>query len=370
MRVLRTSSIVALAGVALANPASAQSVADRTPNLTGGWTAARGVIQFNFIHRFEVSAAPLRKVTNFPTFLVATGVTDRSMVGFNYAPNSDLVPAYPNEWEYFGRFAALTQGEGGGLDLSLQAGYNLASESVDAELLLARRAGRLKLLAAGRVFSRGYDGSEERFAVAGGASLRLTNWLALSGDYALLLDRADDEEAAWGAGIQLGVPYTPHSFSLQVTNVNGATLEGTSRGGNTRVGFEYTVPITLSRYFGRRTSPEPDAPDMTDEPAAMRRAANQPAGADTVRIAIANLSFRTAALEIDSGTTVVWTNEDPLAHTVTADDGSFDSGIIEPGNSWIHTFSRPGTYPYHCTPHPFMTARVTVRAPMDVRDRP
>ncbi len=192
----------------------------------------------------------------------------------------------------------------------------------------------------------------------------------MTGDYAVLLDRTQDEDAAWGAGIQLGVPYTPHSFSLQVTNVNAATLEGTSRGGNTRVGFEYTVPITLSRYFGRRGSSQPEAQDTMDEPMAMPMAGEHPGGADTVRISIAQLSYQTPALDLDAGTTVVWTNEDPLVHTVTADDESFDSGIIEPGNSWAYTFDRPGTYAYHCTPHPFMTARVTVRAPMEDRDRP
>jgi hypothetical protein len=47
--------------------ANAQSVAQRTPNLTNGWTPVRGVVQFNFTHRFDISDAPLRKITNTPT---------------------------------------------------------------------------------------------------------------------------------------------------------------------------------------------------------------------------------------------------------------------------------------------------------------
>ncbi len=47
-------------------------------------------------------------------------------------------------------------------------------------------------------------------------------------------------------------------------------------------------------------------------------------------------------------------------HTVTADDGSWDSGDVQPGATWRRTFDRPGTYPYHCTPHPFMQAVVVV----------
>jgi plastocyanin len=42
----------------------------RTPNLAGGRTAPRGVLQFNLVHRFTLSEAPLRKVTNTPTFEV------------------------------------------------------------------------------------------------------------------------------------------------------------------------------------------------------------------------------------------------------------------------------------------------------------
>jgi plastocyanin len=65
---------------------------------------------------------------------------------------------------------------------------------------------------------------------------------------------------------------------------------------------------------------------------------------------------------VDVGTTVVWRNRDPLAHTVTSDSGSFHSGDIEPESSWSHTFAEPGTYAYHCAPHPHMTGVVVVRA--------
>ena len=47
-------------------------------------------------------------------------------------------------------------------------------------------------------------------------------------------------------------------------------------------------------------------------------------------------------------------------HSVTADDGSFDSGLIDSGRTFERVFDRAGSYAYHCTPHPFMTARVIV----------
>ena len=61
-----------------------------------------------------------------------------------------------------------------------------------------------------------------------------------------------------------------------------------------------------------------------------------------------------------AGTRIRWINEDQLEHSVTADGGSFDSGLIGPGKVFERVFDRPGTYAYHCMPHPFMAGRVIV----------
>ncbi len=63
---------------------------------------------------------------------------------------------------------------------------------------------------------------------------------------------------------------------------------------------------------------------------------------------------------VNVGDTVTWTNTGSMPHTVTAADGSFDSGPINPGDTFSFTFSAPGTYNYACTPHPWMKATVTV----------
>jgi plastocyanin len=57
---------------------------------------------------------------------------------------------------------------------------------------------------------------------------------------------------------------------------------------------------------------------------------------------------------------VTWTNLDGVAHTVTADDGSWGSGTLGQGATYSHVFTSPGTYTYHCAIHPFMTGTVTV----------
>jgi len=61
--------------------------------------------------------------------------------------------------------------------------------------------------------------------------------------------------------------------------------------------------------------------------------------------------------------TVIWTNNDNEAHTVTASDGSFDSGNMNAGASFAYTFTTPGTYTYICTYHPWMHGYVTVIHP-------
>jgi len=59
--------------------------------------------------------------------------------------------------------------------------------------------------------------------------------------------------------------------------------------------------------------------------------------------------------------TVIWKNEDTDWHTAHSNIPEFNSGLIPPGGNFTHTFLRPGTYPYHCDPHPWMTGIVIVK---------
>jgi plastocyanin len=77
-------------------------------------------------------------------------------------------------------------------------------------------------------------------------------------------------------------------------------------------------------------------------------------------VSIKNFAFSISSLSVKSGTTVTWTNNDATTHTVTADDGSFDSGNIAPGATFMHTFSTAGTIAYHCSIHTTMKAKVVV----------
>jgi plastocyanin len=343
--------------LAAGREAGAQTVLDRTPNLAGAWVGPSGVLHFNFLHRFSIGSSPTRKVTATPTFLLAGGLPARTLLGVHYATNSELSPQYPNEWELFGRIAAVDQEAGAPVDVSAQLGYNLAAEGLDAEGSIARRQGPIRILAALRLLAEPGDAGGTDVALASGVVLRLTRQIGLSADLAGLTDRESGEKLAWGAGVNLVIPRTPHTLSLHATNVNNATLQSSSRGtSETRYGFEFTIPVTLSRYFGGRSPPRAERP-----PAAPPGPDERPASRDTVAARVSDFVFQPARLEIAAGTTILWSNNGQVAHTVTSRDGSFDTGLIEPGESRAVTFSRAGTYPFRCTPHPFMTGTVVVR---------
>ena len=342
--------LFAIAVVALLAPrVEGQSVTERSPNLGGTWLAAARTVHFNFVHRFSTTPAPQRKLLNSPTFVLAARTPLRTMLGLAYATNSDVVTGIPNEWELFGRFVPRLDGAGRST-LGLQLGWNVAALSADGELMGGRAFGRVRLLATLRGFSNAFDGGRSRVAAGGGAVFQVLRWLALSGDAVTLLDRASNERIAWSGGVQVGIPGTPHSMSLHATNTNTTSLEGLSRGTATvRYGFEYTVPIHLDRFRRRR--------------APARAPAEGPAATDTLRVSIKSLAYGQTSVQVAPGTVVVWLNEDPVVHTVTADDGRFDSGEMPPGSSWAQRFDAPGSFAIHCAPHPFMRATIVVRQP-------
>ena len=77
---------------------------------------------------------------------------------------------------------------------------------------------------------------------------------------------------------------------------------------------------------------------------------------------IQNIAFSPAVLTVSAGTTVTWTNKDAMTHTVTSDSTLFNSGNIVVNGVYSYTFTTVGTYSYHCSIHPSMTAKVIVSA--------
>jgi plastocyanin len=82
------------------------------------------------------------------------------------------------------------------------------------------------------------------------------------------------------------------------------------------------------------------------------------ASADAV--SIANFAFDPAELDVATGTEVTWTNDDQAPHTVTADGGAFDSGTLEPGDTFSVAVEGNGPVTYACMIHPEMTGTILV----------
>lgn len=83
----------------------------------------------------------------------------------------------------------------------------------------------------------------------------------------------------------------------------------------------------------------------------------------TVEINIQDFNFQPKNIKVRVGTKVTWTNQDTAKHDITPDVDSPDfqaSKLLSKGESYSFTFMKPGNYPYHCSPHPYMKAAVEV----------
>ena len=75
-------------------------------------------------------------------------------------------------------------------------------------------------------------------------------------------------------------------------------------------------------------------------------------------ISMKNSVFTPGTLQVNINSTVTWVNDDNMVHTVTANDGSFDSGDIAPGAKFMHSFTTTGTFNYHCVHHTGMVGTI------------
>ena len=85
------------------------------------------------------------------------------------------------------------------------------------------------------------------------------------------------------------------------------------------------------------------------------------AQASAAEVKIDNFSFGPQTLNVAVGTTVTWVNRDDIPHTVVSNNGVFKSKVLDTDDKFSYTFSKAGDYPYFCSIHPKMTAKVVVR---------
>ena len=114
-----------------------------------------------------------------------------------------------------------------------------------------------------------------------------------------------------------------------------------------------TMGIAVSALLGTPTSLRA-AESPAETPSARLAAVEGP------QVTIDNFTFSPATVTVPSGTTVTWTNQDDMVHTVTEANRLFSSKGLETGGTYSHTFTAPGTYTYFCALHPRMTGTVIV----------
>ena len=73
-------------------------------------------------------------------------------------------------------------------------------------------------------------------------------------------------------------------------------------------------------------------------------------------------------VDVLTGEQVDWSNDSVRNHTVTDDDGAFDSGTLASNHHFTHVFAQPGSFTYHCRIHPYIRGEVDVRSVL--LDRP
>jgi plastocyanin len=328
--------------------AEGQSVLDRSPNLQGVWTLPRGEAAFIFAHRFEfVSGGD--EMFNIPTLTLALGLPLGVTGGLDFSSNSEIAAdnIAGNETQYW---LKRTVPIGSRIEMAIIGGYNSAADSWDGAIDVRHQIGPLAGLAELRGFSDRFGRGEIGVAGAVGGVLRLTDYLGVTADYGRALDE-DSLPAVWSAAVAIAIPGSPHTFSIQATNGGAITLQGASRtkvigAAETRYGFVFTVPLGGGARWARifQQAPTPTAPADTS--------------AMPVRIQM--VAFTPGEVRIGAGQSIEWLNMDPIQHTVTSDDGEWTSPLLPEGGRYSRTFTEPGRYQYHCTPHPQMRGVVIV----------
>ena len=343
---ITSAALVLLTSWTGAAAAAGQSVLDRSPNIQGVWGLDPGRGAFIFAHRFEVLSGG-DELVSIPTLSLAAGLPAGLTAGLDFTSLSEAIPSAVtgNETQFWLKRPARLSGS---VEIAPLLAYNTAAEGVDAALDVRVLARRFQFFVEGRAFSDLFGSEGFQAGGAVGGAVRLTEFLSLTGDVGKVLTLSD-VPAAWSVALAAAIPGAPHSLTLQVTNAGAVTLQGASREktvgpSSVRYGFSFTVPI--GTRWSRLFTPIADSGATAPEASLAR---------------IRQFGYAPREITIRAGETVEWLNIDPVGHTATATDGSWDSGMLEEGERYARVFSAPGRYEYYCVPHPEMRGTVIVR---------
>lgn len=337
--------VLTTAAAPMVAPVRAQSTLERSPNLPGAWVGDARTLYLDVVYR-DHGDGPADQ-----TFLLGYGAAGYAFLGVGYAPDSPVVAGEDAEWEVVGRFSPLSTAVGASFDFGLTAAWNGAAGSLDTELTLGLPLGPATVTGAARRLGDAFGSGDSRWALGAGGRLRLHPRAALAADVVRPTSKRAGERAAWGAALQLAIPSTPATLSLQAANTRSATLQGSSVGtGATRWGVEINLPLTPSRYFGSggigAGGPRTGDVDLV--------------AGDTVRISLGEAGFGEARTVVRPGTYVYWVNEGTGVHGSTSDGGLWDSRFLAPGETYGRVFTEVGEHVYRCPLHRTVEAVVVV----------
>jgi plastocyanin len=190
-------------------------------------------------------------------------------------------------------------------------------------------------------------------------------------------------------GIEIQTP-SGEQVAAVVVNVAPAPNTGAASGGGTGSAAEATTTTTTTPTTKAATTPGPGAkppprphtrPNRDGAETRTRHQRAQPSARTTPRhelgashtthvalaagdpgVGIADFHFTPGTTTIHVGDTITWTNNGPSPHSATANNHSFDTGVLKKGQSGSHTFTQAGTFTYFCSVHPFMHGTIVVQA--------
>ncbi|GEM_PF-1412444 len=107
-------------------------------------------------------------------------------------------------------------------------------------------------------------------------------------------------------------------------------------------------------------TPQPTPPVTPPTPTPQPSPPPPPVQPQTFQAQISGFAFSPPEIHIPVGSMVTWTNQDSTSHTITSDTAEFGSNLLAKNEAFSFTFTKKGTFPYHCSPHPSMQGRVVV----------
>lgn len=122
--------------------------------------------------------------------------------------------------------------------------------------------------------------------------------------------------------------------------------------------FVLTIGVTACSSGTTATTPTTTAGATATTSAGAAAATTAPSAGGTA-MTISGFAFKPSPASFKVGTTVTVSNQDGTDHSLTAVDGSFDTGVFSNGSKTI-TLTKVGTFAIHCRIHNFMTGTITV----------